>query len=47
MSVTLCSDRPCDDHFEMSTSVEELCCTPEPNAILYANYTTVKKRLTL
>ena len=33
----------CGDHFAMYTNIESLCCIPETNVMLYANYIAVKK----
>ena len=34
------------DHFMIQTNIELLFCTPEINTMLYANYTSIKKRKT-
>ena len=32
----------CGDHFAVYPNTESLCCTPETNIMLYANYTSIK-----
>ena len=34
----------CGDHFAMYTIIKSLCCTPETNITLYANYTLIFKK---
>lgn len=32
------------DHFTIYTNIESLCYIPEPKILLYANYTSIKKK---
>lgn len=34
----------CGDHFVMYTNIKSLSCTPEINAILHANYSSIKEK---
>ena len=34
----------CGDQFIMYINIESLCCIPKTNTILYANYTSIKKK---
>ena len=33
----------CDDRFAIYTNIKSLCCTPETNIMLYANYILILK----